>query len=75
VYRAEFDARLLALTKTVLAPAAVNALVDEGVAAFSMKDWMETPARPSCDVTARTATIRRWIGDRHAVVQERLGSK
>jgi hypothetical protein len=72
-YRAEFDRRLVDMSKTLLSPQNVIALADEGEKAFSYRDWMATPARQACNVMARIETIRRWARERDAVLAARYG--
>lgn len=58
-FRARFNQRLLNLNATVLAPANVLKLIDEGAAAFSLRDWSAAPGH-ACDVNARIERVRSW---------------
>jgi hypothetical protein len=82
-FRAEFNKRLVELSKTVLAPANVQKLVDEWMAGFDMESFMATPGRgvsmkittPSyaCDPLRAGARVKKFATDRHAVLVQRLG--
>jgi hypothetical protein len=71
VYRAEFDARVTELARTLLATDNVIKLVDEGAGLFNMADWMAAPTAKSCDVQGKIEKIRQWARARTPFVLQR----
>jgi hypothetical protein len=69
-FRAEFNRKLLELDQTLLAPANVTRIVNEGAAAFSLDDWRASgaarPDQTNCaDPNTTFEAIRQWSRARH----------
>jgi spore coat protein CotH len=81
-FRAEFDATLRSLSKTVLEPNAVQALIEQSASQFNQADWDAAPASKSfcgsganqvCSFPNEVAAMKQWATDRNAALQQRLG--
>jgi spore coat protein CotH len=70
-YRTEFVARLQELNDTVLAPAVVQDLVDQTVAALDEQEALAAPAGMECDLAEQANTYREFADARHDVVASR----
>jgi spore coat protein CotH len=69
-YREEYKKRLLELSKTVLAPAAVVEIVDKAAGVFSLDDWKAStatlPDQTGCTNPLNNFNgVRRWAQERH----------
>jgi spore coat protein CotH len=71
-FKPEFNQRLLELDATVLKPDNVIKVLNDSMAAFSMKDWMADPATRACDAAARMDRIRQWAPARHAALLQQI---
>lgn len=71
-HRQQFDDKLRALSKTILAPENVNRVIDEAVKEFNLNDWNEAPAVKACSPQRQHEVMKTWVRDRHRVLVERL---
>jgi hypothetical protein len=72
-FKNEFDDKLRDLVRRgILSAEGVGKVIDEGVAKFSMDDWLATPAHKACDVDAAHTAMRRYAALRHSTVVQRL---
>lgn len=67
-YRPEFEARLKALSQTILHPDNVGSLVDEMLATVDPTEAAAAPAGLACSLEGTADRIKKFAQDRHAVV-------
>jgi hypothetical protein len=79
-YKTEYEKLLRELSTTKPSTATVSAIVDEGMAAFSLTDWKEisfvpNTTRPMCDPATYPDTIKTWTRERNLEVGRQIPGK